>query len=418
MKNIKLSLLALSTLSAHLHASDFIDDSSVKLTTRNYYLDRDFTDFKAVPGAKDWAQGFILNIQSGYTPGTVGFGVDLLSLSSIKLEGNPKYLSSGLLPADPVTRERSNTASELGITAKAKYQKTELKLGTLQPWTPVVFSSPSRLLPQTFLGGMLQSQQIQDLDLVAAYLTKVNHRDSTHYEKMTNIAFNGRFKTAQTNSLSALGGKYNLSANTQVGLYYAVAQDLYHQTAVTFKNNMPLNLDNKIITDIRLWNSGENGEARAGKVDNTLATANLGFKHQNHTVTLSLMQNYGDTAHPYLSGGEVLIYIDGWSTDFLNPKEQVYGVRYDYDFKDLMQGLKFMTRYTKGTNIDLPHLGGYDLKEDSWDFELQYTVQTGTLKGLGLRTRYALYDNNFAQQASFKPAHETRVNIDYTWTFR
>ena len=418
MNKTQLSLLIISTFSIYSHANSFIDDSSVKLTTRNFYLDRDFTDFKAIPGAKDWAQGFILNIQSGYTPGTVGFGLDIQTLTSVKLQGDEKYLGSGLLPTDPKTRERSKTASEIGVTAKVKYQKTEVKLGTLQPWTPVIFSSPSRLLPQTFLGGMLQSQALSDFDLVAGYINKVNHRDSTNYEKMTNTAFNGRFKMAETDSFSFAGGKYNLSKDTQVGLYYGVAEDIYNQTAFTFKNNMALNDQSKLITDIRLWNSSENGQARAGKIDNTLATANLGLNHNNHTLTFSTMQNYGDTAHPYLSGGEVLIFIDGWSTDFLNPKEQVYGLRYDYDFKDYLPGLKFMTRYNKGSHIDLPHLGGTKLNEDSWDFDLQYTLQTGMLKGLGLRARYAMYDNNFAQNASFKPADETRVNIDYTWTFK
>lgn len=265
MNKTQLSLLIISTVSIYSHANSFIDDSSVKLTTRNFYLDRDFTDFKAIPGAKDWAQGFILNVQSGYTPGRVGFGLDLQTLTSVKLQGNDKYLGSGLLVTDPKTRERTKTASEIGVTAKAKYQKTEVKLGTLQPWTPVIFSSPSRLLPQTFLGGMLQSQDLPDFDLVAGYINKVNHRDSTNYEKMTNTAFNGRFKMAETDSFSFAGGKYNLSKNTQVGLYYGVAEDIYNQTALTVKNDVALSDNSKFITDIRLWNSSENGQARAGK---------------------------------------------------------------------------------------------------------------------------------------------------------
>ncbi|RZG72514.1 outer membrane porin, OprD family [Acinetobacter wuhouensis] len=399
-------------------ANSFIDDSNIKLTTRNYYLDRDFTDFKPIPGAKDWAQGFIFNFNSGYTPGKVGFGLDIQTLSSIKLQGNKKYLGSGLLTTDSVTRERADTASEIGITGKVKYKQTEVKVGTLQPWTPVIFSSPSRLLPQTFRGALVQSKDIKDLELTAGYIDQVNHRDSTNHEDLSNITFNGRFKAAKTDEFSFTGGKYNVSPATQVGVYYGMADDIYDQAALTFKNTYQMKEDTKLITDLRLWNSTENGQANAGKVDNTLVTGNFGLAHNNHTLTFSTMQNYGDTAHPYLSGGEVLIYIDGWSTDFLNPKEKVYGIRYDYDFKDYIPGLKAMTRYTKGNNIHLPNLGGNDLKEDSLDFDLQYTLQTGVLKGLGLRGRYAIYDNNFAQNASFKPANETRVNIDYTWKFK
>ena len=418
MERVKFSALMLSLISANTFANSFIDDSQVKLTTRNYFLDREFTEYNdVIPGAKDWAQGFIFNFNSGYTPGTVGFGLDIQTLTSIKLQGDAKYLPSGLLPTDPQTREREKTASEIGATLKAKYKQTELKAGTLQPWTPVIFSSPSRLLPQTFLGGMIQSKDIKDLELLGGYVSQVNHRDSTNYEDLSNIGYNQRFKVAKTDQFAFAGGKYNVSPNTQVGLYYAMADDIYNQAAFTFKNNAKLNDELKLISDIRLWNSQENGAAKAGKVDNTLATANFGLDYHNHRFTVSTMQNYGDTAHPYLSGGEVLIFIDGWSTDFLNAKEQVYGVRYDYDFKDYVPGLKFMTRYTKGNNIKLAFSDGKH-KEDSWDFDLGYTVQTGTFKGLGLRARYAIYDNDFGPKASFKPADETRINVDYTWTFK
>ncbi|KAA8731487.1 OprD family porin [Acinetobacter qingfengensis] len=418
MKKAHLFLAMSSLLSIQTFANPFIDDLSMSLTTRNYYLNRDFTDFKPIAGSKDWAQGFIFKINSGYTPGKVGFGLDMQTLTSVKLQGDSKYLGSGLLTTDAVTRERADTASEIGLTGKMKYKNTELKVGTIQPWTPVIFSSPSRLLPQTFRGAIIQSTDVKNLELTAAYIDQVNHRDSTNNEDLSNIGFNGRFQSAKTDHFSMLGAKYNLSPKTQAGIYYGIAKDLYNQAAINFKNTYAIKDDTQLITDLRLWNSRDNGEAKAGKIDNSLITANLGLNHQNHTLTLSTMQNYGDTAHPYLSGGEVLIFIDGWSTDFLNPNERVYSVRYDYDFKNYIPGLKFMTRYTKGKNIHLPHLGGNHLKEDSLDFDLQYTVQTGRLKGLGLRGRYAHYDNNFAQNASFKPANETRINIDYTWKFK
>ncbi|MFE1654049.1 OprD family outer membrane porin, partial [Acinetobacter baumannii] len=47
-----------------------------------------------------------------------------------------------------------------------------------------------------------------------------------------------------------------------------------------------------------------------------------------------------------------------------------------------------------------------------------YTVQSGWLKNLGLRARYAIYDNNMLSTANIKPVNETRINIDYTWKFK
>jgi len=417
MKIFKGLIFPLCLINSSVFANSFIEDASGSLTARNYYFDREFTDFKAIPGAKDWAQGFILNLKSGYTEGPVGFGLDIQAMSAIKIQGDEKYLGTGLLPTHTTTRKRESSSGEIGVTAKVKYQETELKVGTVQPWNPIVFSSPTRLLPQTFRGALIESKDIDKFEFIGGYIDQVNHRDSTNYEDMAIVGVNGRFKVAKTDNLSYIGTKYNPSSATQLGLYHGIIQDIYHQTAFTFKNNSKLTDDTKLLTDLRFWHSQDDGNALSGKIDNTLLTGNLGLGYKNHTLTVSTMQNIGDTAHPYLTGGEVLLFIDGWSVDFLNPKEKVYGLRYDYDFKDYVPGLRFMTRYTKGIDINLPTFGGKDLKEDSLDFDVQYTLQTGTLKGLSLRARHMISDNNFLPTATFKPARETRVNIDYTWKF-
>ncbi|HEY8331953.1 MAG TPA: OprD family outer membrane porin, partial [Pseudomonas sp.] len=70
----------------------FIEDSTATLQLRNYYFSRDFSDIVGNAAAQDkskaeeWAQGFILNFKSGYTPGTVGFGVDAIGLLGVKLD--------------------------------------------------------------------------------------------------------------------------------------------------------------------------------------------------------------------------------------------------------------------------------------------------------------------------------------------
>ncbi|MNR26491.1 Porin-like protein NicP precursor [compost metagenome] len=73
-----------------------------------------------------------------------------------------------------------------------------------------------------------------------------------------------------------------------------------------------------------------------------------------------------------------------------------------------------MVRYLRGTNIDLPQLGGSDLTESSKDLELAYVIQSGPAKGLGLRLRNAFYRNEQSSASTFRSDNETRVNIDYT----
>ncbi len=59
--------LPLSTLAAE---GGFIEDTTATLQARNYYFSRDFSDIEGPnqqSKAEEWAQGFILRVNSGYT---------------------------------------------------------------------------------------------------------------------------------------------------------------------------------------------------------------------------------------------------------------------------------------------------------------------------------------------------------------
>ena len=414
----KIWIVSSILLSTPVCANDFIDKSLVELTTRNFYFDRDFQEQSTYPAAKDWTQGFILKANSGYSEGMVGFGLDILATAGFKLDADAEHASTGNLPRDPRSNEPASSYGEIGVTAKAKMSQTEIKIGTLIPMNPVLVASPARLLPQTYQGISLQSKEIQNLDLQAAYIDKVNHRDSTNYENIKISGVNGRFKAAETNDLYYLGGYYDFNQAFKLTTFYMDVNNLYHQTMLGLQHKYLLNEQTNLTSQLRYYNSRDEGQAKAGLVDNDLFHAHFELKHDSHKLMFSTFQHHGETAFPYLSGGETGLLIDTWPGDFLNAKEKVYSFRYEYDFKKQVPGLRFMTRYTVGHNIDAPHLGGTDLKEDELDFDLGYTLQSGLFKNLGLRARYAIYDNNMLPTANIKPANETRINIDYTWKFK
>ena len=405
-------------LSTQIFASHFIDNSSVELTTRNFYFDRDYQEQSAYPAAKDWSQGFILKANSGYTEGKVGFGLDILATAGFKLNADAEYAGTGNLPRDTRTNEPASSYGEIGVTAKAKMSQTEVKVGTLMPMNPVLVASPARLLPQTYRGISVQSKDIQKLDLQAAYIDQVNHRDSTNYENIKISGVNGRFIPAETDGLYYVGGHYDLNKAFKFTSFYLDVEDLYNQALIGIQHKYMLNEQTNLTSQLRYYRSRDEGQAKAGLVNNDLLHAHFELKHDQHKFIFSTFQHHGETAFPYLSGGETGLLIDTWPGEFLNPKEKVYSFRYEYDFKNTIPGLRFMTRYTTGHNIYAPNLGGTDLKEDELDFDLGYTVQSGLLKNLGLRARYAIYDNNMLPTANIKPVNETRINIDYTWKFK
>ncbi|MFG9785862.1 OprD family outer membrane porin, partial [Pseudomonas aeruginosa] len=87
----------LGALAQQAVAAGFIEDSKASLTLRNFYINTDNRNGTASPSKQEeWGQGFILNYQSGFTQGTVGFGVDALGLLGVRLDGGGRAGKSGL----------------------------------------------------------------------------------------------------------------------------------------------------------------------------------------------------------------------------------------------------------------------------------------------------------------------------------
>ncbi|EJM34153.1 outer membrane porin, OprD family [Pseudomonas sp. GM33] len=394
----------------------FVDDSSVTLTARNYYLDRDYKNDTSYSAAREWAQGFILRANSGFTDGTVGFGLDITGMLGFKLDSAPDRTGTQLLPFNPQTRETDDDYSELGVALKTKISKTRLSIGTQFPTLPVITASHARLLPQSFRGAYAISDDIDNLTLHTGRMDRVNLRNSTGYQAISAASPNGRFKKgAISERFDFMGGDYHWSDNLTLRYLHAELMDLYTQNFAGGIYLLPLG-PGRLKTDVRVFNSRDNGRAEAGKVDNLNAGTMFSYQIAAHTLGLGYMYQTGETALPYIAGGEPAVLSDGTlSADFVNPKERTWVARYDYNFAAVgLPGLTGMVRYLLGTNIDLPQLGGSDLTESSKDLELAYVIQSGPAKVLGLRLRNAFYRNEQSSASTFQSDNETRINIDYT----
>lgn len=96
----------------------FLADTSLNVLERNFFLDNDYrTGHAGQSYRQEWAQGFIANLQSGFTQGTVGFGVDAHAFYGLKLDsgkgragtGCCRWAMTGELPTIiPMRAARSN----------------------------------------------------------------------------------------------------------------------------------------------------------------------------------------------------------------------------------------------------------------------------------------------------------------------
>ena len=387
----------------------FFEDSSATLETRNMYFNRDFRDGTSAQQSKrdEWAQGFMLNLQSGYTDGTVGFGVDALGMLGVKLDSSPDRTGTGLLPTHDDGRA-ANEYSKLGLTGKVKVSQTELKIGTLIPELPTLQPNDGRILPQTFEGGLLTSKEIKGLTFTGGRLDKAKDRNDTNWEDLALNNKNGRFGGSFSADHLALGGlDYQFTDRITGSYHFAQLDDIYRQHFIGMVATQPWG-PGTLGADLRLAISDDAGAAKAGNIDNTTFNGMLSYALGGHKVSGAWQQLSGDSAFPYVDGADPYLVNFVQINDFAGKDERSWQARYDYNFAALgVPGLTFMTRYISGDNVS--RAAGGEGKEWERDTEMKYVVQSGPLKNVAVRLRNATFRSNLARDAD-----EVRLLVSYS----
>ncbi|HEY1027167.1 MAG TPA: OprD family porin [Pseudomonas sp.] len=395
----------------------FIEDTTATLTARNYYFSRDFSDIvgpNRQSKAEEWAQGFILNVKSGYTPGPVGFGVDAIGLLGIKLDSSPDRVNTGLLP----TRESGKAAddySRLGVAAKVRVSKTELKVGELQPNLPVLTFSDIRLLPPSYQGVSLVSSEFAGLTLQAGHLNSTSLRNEAGDDKMLAMLGHLPQRGATSDAFNYAGGDYAFNAaRSSLSVWYGQLEDIYQQRFLGFKHSEPLGAWT-LGANLGFYDSSEDGKGLLGDIDNQALFALLSARHGGHTFYVGYQAMFGDTAFPRVFANVTPLGNEVPTFEFASADERSWQLRYDYDFAAMgVPGLVAGVRYIRGDNVDAQATNRsgprYEGKDWERDLDIGYVVQSGSLKGLGVRVRNVVARSNYRSDID-----ENRLILSYTW---
>ena len=394
---------------ATAQAADFFADSKVDLEMRNFYMNRDFRDGSGPSKRDEWAQGFILRAQSGYTPGVVGFGLDAIAMVGLKLDSSPDRTGTGLLPVRD-DGSAPGEYSKAGLTAKMRVSKTELKVGTLMPKLPTLQANFGRLLPQTFRGGMIESREWNGLELIGGHLDQVTDRDVTGARGLSINNKNRRFSGALDGGNFELAGAAYRSKHFQLTYQLGRLEDVYQQHYLGFNSTHDVG-EGKFKADLRLFVSDDQGQARAGQVDNRAFSGLATYEWRGNAFSLGYQAMHGDSAFPYVDGTDPYLVNFVQVGDFAEKGERSWQVRYARDLASWgLPGMTFMTRYIKGSDAELRTTDSG--RERELDVELQYRVQSGPLKALDIRLRNAVYRSDFSRNAN-----DTRVILSYPISF-
>ncbi|AVO61879.1 MULTISPECIES: OprD family porin [Pseudomonas] len=444
--------VAVGVLAQQAGAAGFIEDSKATLGLRNFYINTDNRDADTkASGAQskqeEWGQGFQLNFTSGYTQGTVGFGLDAIGLLGIKLDsGGGTNGASATSYGGTVFPSESNgkavdNYSSLGLTAKAKISQTELKLGTLQPKLPVIVTNDGRMLPQTFQGGQITSNDIKDLTLVGGQIEHAKGRNSSNNEELSIAGANAHTAAGRdSNKFIYGGGDYKITKDLTAQYYYGNLKDFYKQHFVGLLHNWAIG-PGVLKSDLRYFNSrddGANGHDSAyyttgdygtgitkGKVDNNLISGLFLYSVAGHTFGGGYQVSNGDSDFPWLNQGDgssAYLTTDMQIAKFARAGERTWQARYSYDFAKVgVPGLTAGVIYLRGDNIDTSGKEGSVLPQrtvsatnaSEWerDLTVAYVIPEGPLKNLGLTWKNAMWRNDIPGQRS---QDENRLIVSYS----
>lgn len=391
--------------------AQFIDDSQLALGARNFYMNRDIHgDRPPQSKAEEWAQGFVLRYQSGFTEGSVGLGVDGLGLLGLKLDSGGGTAHTGALLADR-NGDVPGQYGSLGLTAKARVARSVLSIGTHEPLLPVAFRNDTRLLPQTFNGARLESRDIRDLDVTLGRFQDVRQRNSTDYEdlQMSALARNGKQVNGRvaSDSFSYSGASYALRPDLKASYFYAQLRDNYRQHYANLAHSAALGRGLSLKSELRYFHSTGLGQA---EVDNRYLGVMETLAYRGHALSLIYQDQRGRSGLPHISGTDPYGFNTSTYKSFINAGENAWQLRYRYDFTSLgLPGLSLMSRYVRSNEF---RIGQQAARERELDTDLAYVIQSGPFKDLGLRWRNVVYRANYAANVD-----ENRLILEYSHRF-
>ncbi|MBY8958143.1 outer membrane porin, OprD family [Pseudomonas fluorescens] len=427
MRVMKWSMIALAVAagtsqfamaSSQDDAKGFLEDQSLNLKTRMEYMNRDFRNGAGniQTGPTTYKSGYrqdtgisqLLTYESGFTQGTIGFGLDAMAMGTVKLDGGEGRSGNGLFARDS-DNEPEKSQGKTGAAVKFRLSDTTLKYGRQFVASPVFATDDSRLLPEVAEGTLITSKEIKGLELTAGRFTALSSQTG-----MGKDSINGKHTPGLT-SADIAGATYQFTDNFVAGVAASDVDDYFKKQYINANYTFPIADDQSLNIDFNGYRTKDQGQALYGKLDNKLWSLAAAYSIGAHKFTIAHQRSTGDTNYLYGVDGNSTIFVANsiQISDFIGRDERSWQARYDLNMKTYgVPGLSFMARYVKGDNIKTT--ADTEGKENEFNFETKYVLQEGPAKDLSFRLRSAIYRANGAYNADYTADNnDVRVIVEY-----
>ena len=424
--------------SAQSQANGFVEDSTWAVNNRMGYDHRGYRHGASNSGARnaykakterngfaeEWAYGLMGTLQSGFTQGLIGVGVDAHAYLGVKLDsGGGRAGKARLLELDKDGYPKDNYGRG-GAAIKLRLSNTVVSYGEQRVKTPVFSSSDSRLLPETASGVFVTSNEFNALKIVGGHFTASTDRNASSHDQGLVVNYSNGPKG---DAFDLAGVVYTPSEQLSASLYTSRYEDTWNQQYMGALLSQPIDENRALTFTFNLYRTTDEGRALSGNIDNTTWSLMSTYAQGPHSFSLGYQKVHGDTPFDYVTRGAIFITNSVQLSDFSAPNEQSWQARYDLDMSPWnLPGLMLSAAYVRGSDINGSHVdpnGGYAYlgygeggKHWERDLEARYVVQSGAAKGTIMSLRHNVHRGNTAQAEL--DTDQIRLAIEYPLTGR
>ncbi len=350
---------------------------------RSFYFNRDkaegLTDSEAL------TQALMLRYKSPYLNDIVGFNASWFG--NLKLAAEDGKGGTGLLQDEPDGSQESYAKlAEAFVKFKLPLEST-LDIGRMELFTPLLNDPDYRATPTSSQAGLFRIGN----KAVTAYLAGSDK--GSNYTETDFYPY--KDSSGETFSIYAAGVEYKAANSLFLHGALGTADNVMDQAYLNARYPWKINDDLKLVFDGYYYSGRSNGEGALPGVgpDYRSRLANIalllsGFKAK---LTLSLQKVQGDQYRTSWDGEvhDNTSYYSWQSVQRMNfdrADENSWQLRFDYTFKDTIEGLHFMARYISGD--DITRTDG--LTGSEWERNTDFIYRPPGIKNLTLKWRYAV----------------------------
>lgn len=398
-------IVVLSMATGALGATDLataVKESTISGEFRNYFFQRDFEG--GTTDKEDFAVGGRLHFETGSIYG-INVGLSFYTSQGMGLNDDGKDVY-GLLAKDDEGDHESYTA--LGESyIQGVFGKTTIKIGRQEMRTPWINVWDCRLTPQSNEAYTINNKTIPGFEFIASHVNRIKRRTATSFISMSEAAIgpNAEDEPVTLGGIIFTGVK---GLKLQFWDYYAYEL----MNAPYFRADCNLSLDDKfsLFAALQYLDEEDIGDSIGGDIDTNVFGMKAGFEAYGARLTLGYAKvGEQNLLRPW--GHDLIVSFQVNNAD--RADEEGLMASLAYDFSEI--GLQGFSAYVRYADFDTPDSGATaSADRDEIDFNMQYNF-SGFLKGLSLRARYAIIDED--EVAGGEDFNDFRFYLRYKFGF-